>query len=176
MDMQLRKHIVMRHNKNEESKRKTSKHIIHRKQNILVKCKLGSGRLVRLTTRDGNKIDRHNLTWCHIKIMFVSCNLTEKMYMVYPDKIYVASADGLGPVSTSESAVPTLNNFIQSDIRRTFLGNRTKWEDDRFLPGIIGWWNRADMSIHRNWVVRAWNHTHIRCVSRNIGNCLISEI
>ena len=43
--------------------------------------------------------------------MFVSCNLTDKIYMVYPDKIYVASADGLGPVSTSASAVPTLNNF-----------------------------------------------------------------
>ena len=34
------------------------------------------------------------------------------MYMVYPDKIYVASADALGPVGTSASAVPTLNNFI----------------------------------------------------------------
>ena len=123
MDMQLRKYIAMRHNKYEESKRKTSKHSIHRKQNILVKCKLGSGRLVRLTTRDGSKIDRHNLTWCHIKIMFVSCNLTEKMYMVYPDKIYVASADGLGTVSTSASAVPALNNFIQSDIRRTCIAS-----------------------------------------------------
>ena len=27
------------------------------------------------------------------------------MYMVYPDKIYVASADALGPVGTSASAV-----------------------------------------------------------------------
>ena len=56
--------------------------------------------------------------------MFVSCNLTDKMYMVYPDKIDVASADGLGPVSTSASAVPTLNNFIQSQVQ-AFLGNRT---------------------------------------------------
>ena len=55
--------------------------------------------------------------------MFVSCNLTDKMYMVYPDKIYVASADGLGPVSTSVSAVPTLNNFIQSDIGRTCIAS-----------------------------------------------------
>ena len=101
-------------------KRKTRKHIIHRKQNILVKCKLGSGRLVRLTTRDGSKIERHNLIWFHIKMMFVSCNLTDKMYMVYPDKIYVASADALGP---GASAVPTLNNFIQSGIGRTCIAS-----------------------------------------------------
>ena len=45
------------------------------------------------------------------------------MYMVYPDKIYVASADALGPVGTSASAVPTLNNFIQSGIDRTCIAS-----------------------------------------------------
>ena len=45
------------------------------------------------------------------------------MYMVYPDKIYVASADALGPVGTSASAVPTLNNFIQSGIGRTCIAS-----------------------------------------------------
>ena len=66
------------------NKPKTHKHIIHGKQNILVKCKLGSGR--EIGAKD---------------------NTDKKMYMVYPDQVHVASADSMEPVGTSVSADPT---------------------------------------------------------------------
>ena len=59
---------VTTNTKSLNNKSKTHKHIIHGKQNILVKCKLGSGREIGAND-----------------------NTDKKMNMAYPDQVYVAS-------------------------------------------------------------------------------------
>ena len=75
---------VTTNTKSLNNKPKTRKHIIHGKQNILVKCKLGSGREIGAND-----------------------NTDKKMNMAYPDQFYVASADSMEPVGANASADPT---------------------------------------------------------------------
>ena len=76
---------VTTNTKSLNNKPNTHKHIIHRKQNILVKCKLGSGREIsandntRWKQNPTTHFDRDRLIlWRHLKILFVSCNLSHR--------------------------------------------------------------------------------------------------